>query len=112
MQYKKKEKLLITSLVEDPLIGYPPHYQLSHKLMKDEMLHESLKAIHTLEFDPYRHPESDETLFHAYKCGLYPIYKERYVTVYFGNKVMYLQMQGWKTLPVNEDIFKMENWLI
>ncbi len=112
MHYKKREKLLISEIVEEPLIGYPPHYQLSHALLGDEMLHESLRAIHMLTFDPYRHPETYEALFDAYRCGCYPIYKERYVTGLFGGKLMYLQMQGWKALPATEDIFKMENWLI
>ncbi len=112
MQAKKREKLVVTDLIEEPLVGYPPHYRLSHTLMRDEMLLESIRSLHMLAFEPYRHPESSEALFEAFRCGLYPLYKERYVTAYFGGKMMYLQMQGWKSLPANEDIFKMENWLI
>jgi len=26
--------------------------------------------------------------------------------------MMYLQSNGWKAMPANEDIFKMESWLI
>ena len=44
--------------------------------------------------------------------GMFPIYKEKYIVGYFGQKLMYLESHGWKSMPATEEIFKMENWLV
>jgi len=47
-----------------------------------------------------------------FDSGTFPIYKEKYIVGYFGNKMMYLESYGWKGMPATADIFKLENWLV
>ena len=51
-------------------------------------------------------------IFEAFDRGGFAIYKERYVVGYFGAKMMYLEVQGWKVMPVTRDIFSLDNWLV
>ena len=111
MGFRKKERLYLKTLLEDPLICYPPYYQLSGALIGDEILHDAIRALHSMTFDYYQVPESFEGLFASLQQGGYAIYKEKYIVGYFGQKLMYLQMHGWKALPANEEIFRLENWL-
>ena len=40
------------------------------------------------------------------------INKENYVVGYFGQKLMYLEASGWKSLPVTREFFFPGNWLV
>ena len=108
----KKERLYLYDLLEDPALSYPAWYLLSPKLHRDDNLRETLKAIHAIDFDPYRHPENSSELFSAFRMGLYPIYKERYAAGNFGGRVMILEGKGWKSLSFSEEACHLENWLI
>jgi len=48
---KKKERLYVTELVEDPSVSYPAYYVLSNSMLKNEMLHYALIVLHTLDFE-------------------------------------------------------------
>ncbi len=109
---KKKERLYISELVEDPSVTYPSYYVLSNSMMKNEMLHYALIVLHTLDFEHYEHPASYDDIFSMFLGGMYPIYKEMYVVGYFGGKMMYLESAGWKMMPCTQDVFKMENWMV
>ncbi len=108
----KKERLYLYDLLEAPPLSYPAWYLLSPKLHRDENLRETLKAIHSLSFEPYNHPENFSELFASFRMGLYPIYKERHATGNFGGRVMILEGKGWKSLPFSEETCDLENWLI
>jgi len=109
---QKKEKLFISTLVENPAVSYPAYYMLTPKLYHNERLHASLIALHQFEFDGYTTPESFEKLFEMLHSGGFPLYLEKYLIGYFGNKMMYLTPQGWKALPVTEQLFEPTSWLI
>ncbi|WP_457607137.1 hypothetical protein [Nitratifractor sp.] len=108
----KKERLYLHELLDDPVVSYPAWYLLSPKLHRDENLRESIRALHSLRFEPYTPPDSPADLFAAFRAGLYPIYRERYVAGYFGGRVMLLESGGWKSLPLSEEAMAMESWLI
>lgn len=112
MYKKKKERLYISELLEDPSITYPSYYVLSTSMMKNEMLHYAITVVHSLDFEQYEHPSAYEDIFVMFSSGMYPIYKEQYVVGYFGGKMMYLDASGWKGMPCTEDVFKMEHWLV
>jgi hypothetical protein len=112
MYQKQKEKLYITSLTDDPAITYPAYYTLSASMAHNEMLHDAIIALHTLTFDFYRHPKDFDEIFSMFSLGMFPLYKEKYVVGYFGQKMMYLESHGWKSMPATSDVFKLENWLI
>ena len=112
MYPKKKEKLYISELVDNPAVAYPAYYKLSIAMFKNEMLHTALIALHTFDFTYYERPKHFEDIFSMFDSGIYPIYKEKYIIGYFGNKMMYLESNGWKGLPTTRDIFKLENWLV
>lgn len=112
MYQKKRERLYISQLLENPSVTYPSYYSLSPKMIKNEMLHTALIILHSLDFDYYQHPNSYEDIFTMFSSGTYPIYKEMYVVGYFGGKMMYLDTSGWRGMPCNKDVFKMDNWLI
>jgi hypothetical protein len=44
--------------------------------------------------------------------GGFPLYKEKYIVGYFGNKMMFLESNGWKGLPCTADVFEVGNWLV
>lgn len=112
MYQKKKERLYISELLEDPSVSYPSYYSLSPKMIKNEMLKYALIALHSLDFENYQNPNSYEDIFTMFSSGMYPIYKEMYVVGYFGGKMMYLDASGWKSIPCTHDLFKMENWMV
>ncbi len=112
MYQKKKERLYISELLEDPAVTYPSYYLLSLSMAKNEILHTSLIALHSFDFTYYEIPKNHEDIFAMLHSGMFPIYKEKYLVGYFGNKMMYLESNGWKGMPSTEDIFKMENWLV
>jgi hypothetical protein len=112
MYQKKKEKLYITDLLDDPAISYPAYYLLSTSMAKNEMLHTALAALHSYDFSHYTLPKNFDDIFTMFHSGTFPIYKEKYLVGYFGNRMMYLESHGWKGLPATADIFKLENWLV
>jgi hypothetical protein len=112
MYQKRKEKLYITDLLDDPAIPYPAYYILSASMAKNEMLHTTLIALHSFDFSCYTMPKNFDDIFSMFHQGTFPIYKEKYPVGYFGNRMMYLEGYGWKGLPATAEIFKLENWLV
>jgi hypothetical protein len=110
--YKRKERLYVTDFINEPVINYPSYYMLSTSMRKNEMLLDTLTALHTLDFSSYRSPHDFDALWHFINTGCFPIYKERYAIGYFGNRMMYLESSGWRGMSVTSDIYKLENWLI
>ncbi len=108
----KKRRLYLYEIVEEPILSYPAWYILSTALAKDENLQESLRAIHTMNFEAYHYPRVSSEIFTTLQSGCYPIYKEHYVVGYFGGKVMYLESSGWKKMPLSKESFDMQNWLV
>ena len=108
----KKERLYIADIIDDPVVSYPSYYLLSRSMHSNELLHAALEAIHQMEFAFYREPKNYEEIFRLLQAGQFPIFKERYAIGYFGGRVMYLESNGWKSMPMTEDAFRMENWLI
>ena len=112
MYNKKKERFYITELLDNPAVSYPAYYVLSSAMLKNEMLHTALIALHSFDFSYYEKARSYDDIFAMLHSGMFPIYKEKYIVGYFGNKMMYLESNGWKAMPATEEIFKMENWLV
>ena len=112
MYQKKKERLYITELLEDPAVPYPSYYVLSSAMHKNEMLHTAIIYLHSFDFYYYETPNTYEDIFAMFSSGTFPLYKEKYIVGYFGNKMMYLESNGWKGMPATADIFKLENWLV
>ena len=112
MYQKKKERFYITDLLEDPAVPYPSYYLLSTSMLKNEMLHSALIALHSFDFSYYEMAKSHDDIFAMLHSGTFPIYKEKYIVGYFGNKMMYLESNGWKGMPTTEGVFKLENWLV
>lgn len=109
---KKKERFYICDLLENPAVPYPSYYVLSSTMHKNEMLQTAMIALHSFDFSYYETARNYEDVFAMFHSGTFPIYKEKYIVGYFGNKMMYLETNGWKGMPCTEDIFKMENWLV
>ncbi|HHD75932.1 MAG TPA: hypothetical protein ENK82_02830 [Campylobacterales bacterium] len=112
MYQKKKERLYVSELLEEPVVAYPAYYVVSASMMKNEMFHHALMVLHAMDFEHYEHPKSHEDIFSMFESGLYPIYKELHVVGFFGGKMMYLESAGWKAMNCTQDVFKMENWLV
>ena len=112
MYQKKKERLYICDIMDNPAVAYPSYYLLSTSMFKNEMLQTALISLHSYDFSYYERPKNHEDIFAMLHSGTFPIYKEKYIVGYFGNKMMYLESHGWKAIPSTEDIFKMENWLV
>lgn len=112
MYQKKKERLYISELLPNPAVSYPSYYTLSSSMVKNEMLHSALIDLHSFDFSFYETPQKYDDIFAMLYSGCFPIYKEKYIIGYFGNKMMFLESNGWKGMPVTEDIFKLENWLV
>ena len=112
MNYNQKERFYISEIIENPAITSPMFYILSKSMRNNEMLHSTLDSIHQVELERHRTPKNSDGLFQAIKSGIFPIYKDRYAVGYFGDRLMYLESAGWKSLPLNIDTFNMENWLI
>jgi len=112
MYQNKKERLYISELLDDPSVTYPSYYAVSAKMMKNELLHHAIIVLHSLDFEHYQQPTTYEDIFSMFAGGMFPIYKEMYVVGYFGGKMMYLESHGWKGMFCNEDVFKLENWMV
>jgi hypothetical protein len=112
MYQKKKEKLYIRDLIPDPAISFPGYYILSHSMMKNELLHYALVTLHSFDFSCYEIPKNFDDIFKMFDMGTFPIYKEKYIIGYFGQKMMYLESNGWRAMPASEALFKLENWLV
>lgn len=112
MYNKKKEKLYISELLDTPLVTYPSYYVLSGSMLKNEFLHSALIALHSMDFYHYETPECYEKIFETFAGGAFVIYKEQYIVGYFGEKMMYLESNGWRTMPITRDVFELTNWLI
>ncbi len=112
MNYKKREKLYINTILENPTIPYPFYYTLSNSMINNEMLLSALKSLHSLDFGYYSIPNSHTDIFAMFTSGAFPIYKEKYIVGYFGGKMMYLESHGWKKMPATAEIFEMEHWLV
>jgi len=112
MYNKKKVKLYISELLDDPAVAYPAYYVVSTAMHKNEMFHASLIALHSFDFSYYEVAKTYDDIFAMFHSGTFPLYKEKYIVGYFGNKMMYLESNGWKGMPATADIFKMENWLV
>jgi hypothetical protein len=109
---KKKERLHLADFVEEPVVSYPSYYLLSASMCRNESLLAALEAIHRMDFSFYRTPDGPEQIFSFLHSGRFPVYKERYAIGYFGGRVMYLESHGWKSMPMSEEVFRMENWLV
>jgi len=112
MYQKKKERLYISELLDNPAVPYPSYYVLSYSMHQNEMLRSAIIALHHFDFSYYETAKSHEDIFAMFRSGTFPIYKEKYIVGYFGNRMMYLEPSGWKSIPSTEEIFKMENWLV
>jgi len=112
VQFRKKERLYVSDLVEEPIVSYPAWYLLSAPMRKNEFLLDALTALHSYDFRHYEVADSHEAIFAAFGQGRFAIYKEKYAVGYFGGKVMYLESNGWKSMPVTQEVFLLQNWLI
>jgi len=108
---QNKERLYITDIVNNPAISSPAFYTLSTKLKNNEMLHFAIEAVHNYNFKAYYTPKSFNEIFASLNAGAFAIYKEKYIVANF-NKLMYLEPNGWKSLPAMQDIFELDNWLV
>lgn len=112
MYRNKKEKLYVNELLDTPLITYPSYYVLSSQMTKNEFLHNAIIALHNLDFKYYEMPQNFEKIFETFSAGSFAIYKETYIIGYFGEKMMVLEANGWRSMPVVRDIFTLEHWLV
>jgi hypothetical protein len=112
MYRNKKEKLYVNTLLESPQITYPGYYNVSSKMLNNDYLHSAIIALHSMDFYHYELPNSFEKIFETFAIGAFAIYKEQYIVGYFGEKMMYLEANGWRAMPVNRDIFNLSHWLI
>jgi len=112
MFQRKKERLYIRDLLQEPALEYPAYYILSSSMLKNEMLLTALEALHSFDFRFYEKPKSYRDIFAMFDGGMFPIYKVKYIVGYFGGKMMYLESHGWKSMPVTQEVFDMENWLV
>jgi hypothetical protein len=112
MYQKKKERLYICDLLEDPAVTYPSYYILSNSMLKNEMLQAAIISLHSFDLSYYEVPKSFDDIFKMFDSGTFPLYKEKYIVGYFGNKMMFLESNGWKGMPATADVFKLENWLV
>lgn len=110
--FRKKEKLYISDLVKNPSITYPSYYSLSQSMLKNENLLSTIEALHSFNFKFFNTPKSYNEIFVSLSSGSFAIYKENYIVGYFGDKLMYLEPNGWKSMKVTKDVFNMDNWLI
>ncbi|MBD3790653.1 MAG: hypothetical protein IE918_00620 [Campylobacterales bacterium] len=81
-------------------------------MLNNDYLHSAIIALHSMDYDHYQIPESYEKIFETFAIGAFAIYKEHYIIGYFGDKMMYLEANGWHAMPVNKDIFNLAHWLV
>ena len=108
----KKERLYISDLLDDPVVLYPSYYLLSKSSSSNEILRSTLEAIHMFAFEQYSVAKDSDDIFSILDSSQFAIFKEYYAVGYFGGRVMYLEANGWKSMPMTKDAFLMENWLI
>ena len=106
----KKSRLYLYDITQNALVTYPAWYLVSDKYKKDESFIDTLKILHESKTDEYPHPNSYDELLSCFKSGQYLIFKDNYLTAMMASKVYYLQSNGWKALPVTEDIFDLMHW--
>ncbi len=106
----KKSRLYLYDITEDAIITYPAWYLVSDRYRSDELFLDTLRVLHESRLDEYPHPKSYDELLSSLKSGFYPIFKDNYLTAMITSKVYYLQSNGWKSLPVTEDIFDLMSW--
>ena len=112
MYQKKKERLYIRELLEDPAMGYPAYYLLSASMLRNEMLQETIVSLHSCDFASYGTPKDFDEIFTRFGSGSFAIYNEQYIVGYFGGKMMYLEPSGWRAMPATEALFDLKNWLL
>ena len=112
MYRKKKEKLYVKDLLDVPVITYPAYYSVSSSMLNNDYLHSAIIALHSMDFHHYKVPESHEKIFETFASGAFAIYKEQYIVGYFGEKMMYLEANGWHAMPATRDLFCHEHWLV
>ena len=109
---RKKKRLYVSDIVDDPFLTYPTYYSVSQSLIENEVFIFTLIDLHLLQFDMYYHPKDSSEIFDSLINGSFAIYKENYCVGYFGTKLMYLEPSGWKSMQVTKDVFDMNEWLI
>ena len=112
MYRNKKEKLYVKDLLETPLVTYPAYYNVSSSMLNNDYLHSAIIALHSMDFCHYEVPDNHDKIFEIFAIGAFAIYKEQYIVGYFGDKMMYLEANGWRSMPVTRDIFSNEYWLV
>jgi len=112
MYNRKKERLYISDILDDPALTFPSYYMLSHSMRSNEMLLSAIEMLHRFDFSHYTRPYSYKDIFTMLNSGGFPIFRERYIIGYFGGKMMYLEPSGWKSVVVTEAIFDTEQWLV
>ena len=91
MYQKKKERLYICDLLDDPAVAYPAYYLLSASMFKNEMLQTALISLHAFDFSYYERPKNHEDIFAMLHSGTFPIYKDKYIVGYFGTKPLWTE---------------------
>lgn len=112
MYQNKKERLYIQDILDNPAVSYPAYYTLSASMHQNEMLRSALVSLHGFDFSFYEKAKNHEDIFALLHSGGFPIYKEKYIVGYFGNKMMYLESNGWKAMPATQELFIPDNWLV
>ncbi len=112
MYQKKKERLYIRELLEDPAVSYPAYYLLSASMRRNEILQDAIVSLHSCDFASYDTPKDFDDIFAYMGSGNFAIYKEQYIVGYFGGKMMYLEPSGWRAMPATEALFDLKNWLL
>jgi hypothetical protein len=110
--FQKKEKLYIKDLVNSPTLTYPYYYTLSHQLKESELLQDAIISLHSHNFNYYKHPTDHEEIFYKLASGSFAIYKEHYIVGHFGGKLMYLESNGWRAMPLTKEVFVLSYWLL
>jgi hypothetical protein len=64
------------------------------------------------DFEYYKTPKVMDEVFEAFDSGRFAIYNENHIVGFFGSKMMFLESQGWKSLPATKEIFDVKNWLV
>jgi len=111
MQIKKKERLYIQDILDNPTFSFPAYYTLTKTMIENEMLLDTLCAIHSYDFNHFKVPVQHDEIFRSLEAGVFVIYKEKYAVGYFGGKLMYLESNGWKSFNLTKDVFDLQNWL-
>ena len=112
MYGKKKERLYVSELLDNPAITYPSYYSLSASMVTNDMLQGAIIDLHSYSLEHYSIASRYDEIFDMLDGGGFPIYKEKYIVGYFGGKMMYLESNGWKSMPMTRDTFILDHWLV